>query len=161
MASEVGDVTGQCVALQVLGTVEAIAGRSGAAREHLQRAMALHDSGHVRTTSYIIPDLFHAGALLYLDEIEEGLRATDRSRRRHVERGALTQLPLSHMLGAAAHFFTGAWQDADAEIEAGLDGRRRDRQPELRAVLSRPPRPDGDRTWPDRRRRRTHRAGLR
>ena len=119
-ASDVGDVTGQCVALQVLGTVESIAGRIGAAREHLQRAMALNDSGHVRTTSYIIPDLFHAGALLYLDEIEEGLRATDRSRRRHVERGALTQLPLSHMLGAAAHFFTGAWQDADAEIEAGL-----------------------------------------
>ena len=120
LASEVGDVTGQCVALQVLGTVEAIAGRSGASRELLQRATALHDSGHVRTTSYIIPDLFYAGALLYLDEIEEGLRATDRSRRRHVERGALSQLPLSHMLGAAAHFFTGAWQDADAEIEAGL-----------------------------------------
>ena len=120
VASDVGDVTGQCVALQVLGTVESIAGHSGAAREHLQRATALNDSGHVRTTSYIIPDLFHAGALLYLDEIEEGLRATDRSRRRHVERGALTQLPLSHMLGAAAHFLTGAWQDADAEIDAGL-----------------------------------------
>jgi DNA-binding CsgD family transcriptional regulator len=74
----------------------------------------------VHTTSYVIPDLFYAGALLYLDEIEEGLRATDRSRRRHVERGALTQLPLSHMLGGAAHFLTGAWPDADAEIEAGL-----------------------------------------
>jgi DNA-binding CsgD family transcriptional regulator/tetratricopeptide (TPR) repeat protein len=120
LASDIGDVTGQCVALQVLGSVESIDGRYGAAREHLQRATALQDSGHVRTTSYIIPDLFHAGALLYLDEVDACLRATDRSRRRHTERGALTQLPLSHMLGAAAHFFTGAWQDADAEIEAGL-----------------------------------------
>jgi class 3 adenylate cyclase/DNA-binding CsgD family transcriptional regulator/tetratricopeptide (TPR) repeat protein len=120
MASEAGDVTGQCVALQVLGTVESLAGRLDVARAHLQRATALHDSGHVRTTSYIIPDLLYAGALLYLDRIEEGLRATYQSRRRHIERGALTQLPLSHMLSAATHFYTGAWPDADAEIDAGM-----------------------------------------
>ena len=120
VASEAGDVTGQCVALQVLGTVESIAGRSGVAREHLQRATALSDSGHVRTTSYIIPDLFYAGALLYLDEIEDGLRATDRVTPTAHRAGRPHPTPLSHMLGAAAHFLTGAWQDADAEIEAGL-----------------------------------------
>ena len=58
IASDVGDVTSQCVALQALGTVESIAGRMDAARAHLQRATALQDSGHVHTTSYVIPDLY-------------------------------------------------------------------------------------------------------
>ena len=120
LAAELGDVTGQCVALQVLGTVESVAGRYGAARDHLQRATALHDSGQVRATSYIIPDLFLAGALVYLDDVPAGIAATDRSRRRNTVRGALSQLPLCHMLGAGAHFLSGAWQDADAELEAGL-----------------------------------------
>jgi hypothetical protein len=36
--------------------------------------MALHESGHVQSTSYLIPDLFHAGALLYLDRTDDARR---------------------------------------------------------------------------------------
>jgi class 3 adenylate cyclase len=89
-AGDLGDVTGQCVALQVLGTVASLEGRSAEARAHLQRSMALHESGHVRLASYVIPDLFLAATLYSLDELDECLRATDRARRRHLERGALT-----------------------------------------------------------------------
>lgn len=119
-ASELGDPTGQCVAWQVLGAVSSIRGDSGRARRELERAMALYESGHVVHASYLIPDLFHAGALLYLDEIDECLLATDRARRRHLDRGALTQLPLSHMIAAAAHLSVGGLADAEAEIDAGM-----------------------------------------
>jgi ATP/maltotriose-dependent transcriptional regulator MalT len=120
VARETGDATTQCVALQVLGAVESLEGRYGVAEGALRESMALHESGHVQSTSYLIPDLFHAGALLYLDRTDDARRATDRSRRTYLERGALSQLPMSFVIGAATRFYTGDWDDADAEITAGL-----------------------------------------
>jgi hypothetical protein len=59
-AVERADLTGQCVAHQVLGAIYSFTGFGDLALQHSIDAMSLFDSGKVRPTSYLIPDMFYA-----------------------------------------------------------------------------------------------------
>ena len=114
-----GDATTQCVALQVLAVANSVEGHGDDTWAAVDQALRLLDGGHVRPVSYIIPDAFHAGTLVYLDRIEEALVAATRARSRHERAGTVTQLPLLYMVSAAAYFDTGRWDDCLADVEAG------------------------------------------
>ena len=114
------DATGQCIAYQVLGTVSSFTGYGEESARHTRRAADLFESGRVRPTSYLIPDMFHAGELVDLDRFDEALEASAKARKDYARRGALTQLPVGYVIPAAAHVYCGAHDEAEAEIEAGM-----------------------------------------
>jgi DNA-binding CsgD family transcriptional regulator/tetratricopeptide (TPR) repeat protein len=119
-AVERGDATGQCVANQVLGAVYSLTGLGDLALQHSQEAVTLFDSGKVRPTSYLIPEMFHAGELAELDRIDEAITHGASARARYQRRGALAQVPMSYAITSAAHYYAGRFDDALAELEAGL-----------------------------------------
>jgi DNA-binding CsgD family transcriptional regulator len=90
-------------------------------REHLTAALALLDSGRVTAATYLIPDIFHALGLLELDAIAEAIETAENGRQRAERCGALALLPLAYMAAARARVCAGRWDDAFAEIEAGLE----------------------------------------
>jgi class 3 adenylate cyclase/DNA-binding CsgD family transcriptional regulator len=115
-----GDATAQCLALQVLAAIDSVTGYGAEARQRLQRAIALYDSGRVRHASYLIPDTFYACGLLELDDVDGALEAAAEARSRYERRGALSQVPLAYMITGGAHYYSGRFDDAVAELEAGL-----------------------------------------
>lgn len=117
---ETNDHTTQCIALQVLASVDSVNGYGAAAKDRLFRAIALYTSGRVRHTSYLIPDSFYAGSLIELDDIDGARSAVAEARVRYERNGALSQLPMSYMLGAYLEYLAGNNADADAELDAGL-----------------------------------------
>lgn len=119
-AVERADATGQCVAHQVLGAVYSFTGFGDLALQHSLDAMTLFDSGKVRPTSYLIPDIFYAGELAEFDRLDEAIAHGASARARYQRRGALSQVPMSYAITAAAHFYAGRFDDALAELEAGL-----------------------------------------
>jgi class 3 adenylate cyclase/DNA-binding CsgD family transcriptional regulator/tetratricopeptide (TPR) repeat protein len=114
-----GDVTLECVAHQVLGCVDAVTGRGEDAVRHAREATALFESGRVSPASYLIPDMFYASELTGLDRFDEAITQSVRSRERNERRGALSLLPMAHMIAAGTHTYAGRYDDALAEIEAG------------------------------------------
>lgn len=119
-AVERADATGQCVAHQVLGAIYSFTGFGDLALQHSLDAMALFDSGKVRPTSYLIPDMFYAGELVEFDRLDEAITHGASARDRYQRRGALSQVPMTHAITGAAHYFAGRFDDALAELEAGL-----------------------------------------
>ena len=119
-AVERADATGQCVAHQVLGAVYSFTGFGDLALKHSLDAMALFDSGKVRPTSYLIPDMFYVGELAEFDRLDEAIAHGASARARYQRRGALAQVPMSYALTSAAHYYAGRFDDALAELEAGL-----------------------------------------
>lgn len=119
-AVERADATGQCVAHQVLGAIYSFTGFGDLALQHSLDAMALFDSGKVRPTSYLIPDMFYAVELAELDRLDEAIAHGASARARYQRRGALAQVPMSYAITSAAHYFAGRFDDALAELEAGL-----------------------------------------
>jgi predicted ATPase/DNA-binding CsgD family transcriptional regulator len=119
-AVERADATGQCVAHQVLGAIYSFTGFGELALKHSLDAVALFDSGKVRPTSYLIPEMFHAGELAELDRLDEAIEHGASARARYQRRGALAQVPMSYAITSAAHYYAGRFDDALAELEAGL-----------------------------------------
>jgi class 3 adenylate cyclase/DNA-binding CsgD family transcriptional regulator len=115
-----GDLTAQCVALQVLAATDSITGYGGEACDRLRRAIALYDSGRVTRASYLAPATFYAGGLLDLDDVDGAREAAAEARAHFERRGALSQIPFAYVIAGAAHYYTGRFDDAIAEIEAGL-----------------------------------------
>jgi DNA-binding CsgD family transcriptional regulator len=115
-----GDATTQCLAHQVLGIAAAFTGHSVLSRDHLSAALALLDSGQVTAASYLIPETFQAMGLLELDAIDDAIVVADNGRKRADRTGALAFLPLAYLAAASARLYAGRWDDALAEIEAGL-----------------------------------------
>jgi DNA-binding CsgD family transcriptional regulator len=119
-AVERADATGQCVAHQVLGAVHSFTGYGELALQHSLEAMHLFDSGRVRPTSYLIPDMFYAGELAAFDRLDEAIAHGGSARARYQRRGALAQVPMSYAITSLAHYYAGRFDDALAELEAGL-----------------------------------------
>ncbi len=119
-ALERDDATGQCVAHQVLGAVFSVTGFGEAALEHTRHAMALEESGTINRASYLIPDMFYASELAGSDRLDEAIRQGTVGRARYQARGAMSQLPMSYMVTGAAHWYAGRFDDALAELDAGL-----------------------------------------
>jgi class 3 adenylate cyclase/tetratricopeptide (TPR) repeat protein len=114
-----GDATLACVAHQVLGCVDAVTGHGEDAVRHAREATALFESGRVVPASYLIPDMFYASELTGLDRFDEAIAQSVRSRERNERRGALSLIPMAHMIAAGTHTYAGRYDDALAEIEAG------------------------------------------
>jgi class 3 adenylate cyclase/DNA-binding CsgD family transcriptional regulator len=114
------DATTQCLAHQALGVIATVTGFGSLARDHLAAAVALLDSGRVAAASYLLPEMFYAGSLLDLDAIDDAIVAADGARQRAEQRGALALLPMAYMLAAGTRFYAGRWDDAIADIEAGM-----------------------------------------
>jgi DNA-binding CsgD family transcriptional regulator/tetratricopeptide (TPR) repeat protein len=119
-AVERSDATGQCVAHQVLAAVHSFTGFGEPALRHSLEAMALYESGKVRPSSYLIPDMFYVGELAESGRLDEALAHGASARARYQRRGALAQVPMSYAITSAAHYYSGRFDDALAELEAGL-----------------------------------------
>jgi DNA-binding CsgD family transcriptional regulator len=109
-----------CLAHQSLGVVAILDGDLYAARENLRIAVTLMHSGRLIAPSYLMPDTFHAFVLMELDEVEEARAAADLAYARAYQRGALSQIPSAYLATASARIASGRWDDAVAELEAGL-----------------------------------------
>ena len=116
----VGDATTQCLALQALGCINLVIGLGDAAQSFLRQAIALYDSGKVTPTSYLIPDHFYAVGLVELGDLDGALAAAAAARSRYEQRGALSQLPMAYVIAAFVHFHAGRFDEAIAELEAGV-----------------------------------------
>jgi DNA-binding CsgD family transcriptional regulator/tetratricopeptide (TPR) repeat protein len=119
-AVERADPTGQCVAHQVLGAIYSFTGFGDLALQHSLDAMSLFDSGRVHPTSYLIPDMFYALELGHFDRLDEAIAHGASTRARYERRGLLAQVPMSYAITSAAHYYAGRFDDALAELEAGL-----------------------------------------
>ena len=114
------DAATQCVAHQVLGIIAMVTGYGEIALEHLAAAVALLDSGRVSAATYLVPDTLYAAGLLEVDAIDDAAVAANAARKRAEQCGARARLPLAYLTVARSHFSVGRWDDALAELEAGL-----------------------------------------
>ena len=117
---EVGDATTQCLAHQVLGAIHLVTGHGATAQDHLRLGVALHGSGKVTPASYLIPDHFSAVGLVEMGDLDGAIAAASAARARYEHRGALSQLPMAYVLTGFAHFAAGRFDEAIAELEAGM-----------------------------------------
>jgi DNA-binding CsgD family transcriptional regulator len=114
------DATTQCVAHQTLGVLASVTGYGNVAREHLERALALFESGQVIPAAYQNTESFLAPCLLELDAVDEARVTAEKACRQAERRGALTLLPMTYLVVAGAHIYAGRWDDALAQLETGL-----------------------------------------
>jgi ATP/maltotriose-dependent transcriptional regulator MalT len=117
---ERGDPTTRCVALQTLGVIAAINGLGAEARAHLGAAMGLVDAGEGADPVYVSPDRWYAIALLELDALDEGRMAANAARIRNERRDGAARRTSGHVTGGLADLYAGLWDEALAQLEAGL-----------------------------------------
>jgi class 3 adenylate cyclase/DNA-binding CsgD family transcriptional regulator len=115
----VADATTQCLAHQVIGTIQLVTGHGHDAQAHLRQGIALYDSGKVTPASYLIPDSFYAVGFVELGELDDALAAAATARSRYERQGALSQLPMAYVVAGFVHFSAGRFDEAIAELEAG------------------------------------------
>jgi class 3 adenylate cyclase/DNA-binding CsgD family transcriptional regulator len=115
-----GDTTTQCVAHQTLGTIALLTGHGRDSLEHLTAAMTLVESGRLREPHYLVPDRWRALCLLELDALDEAATAADNARKRAEQLGAKNRVQEPYLIGGITHFTAGRWDDALAELEAGM-----------------------------------------
>jgi DNA-binding CsgD family transcriptional regulator len=100
---------------------QAIPGYRVVGREHLAAAVALLDSGRVTPASYLSPGVFHALNLLEAGALDDASAAVETARNRVEQGGTLADFPTVSGAAAGIHFAAGRWDDALAELEAGLE----------------------------------------
>ena len=115
-----GDTTTQCVARQTLGVIALLTGHGRDSLDHLTAAMALVESGRLREPHYLVPDRWRALCLLELDALDEASAAADNARQRAEQLGVRNRVQEPYLIGAIVHFTAGRWDDALAELEAGM-----------------------------------------
>jgi DNA-binding CsgD family transcriptional regulator len=85
-----------------------------------ERALAACEAGD-RTDVGVDPYLTPSYCLMALDRIGEADEALVRSLRRNQQSGGMVYLPMSYCHRARLRFLDGRWDDALAEVQAGLD----------------------------------------
>jgi DNA-binding CsgD family transcriptional regulator len=115
-----GDTTTQCVARQTLGAVALLTGHGSDSLDHLTAAIALVESGRLREPHYLVPDRWRALCLLELDALEDATAAANNARKRAEQLGAKNRVQEPYLIGAITHFTAGRWDEALAELEAGM-----------------------------------------
>lgn len=109
-----------CIAEQALALAAGAVGRHDEAFEHARRARRLLDGGRFRPVAWLIPHVWEAVFLTYLDRLDEAVEAYAAARGRAQRRGELSRYPLIQAGTAGAHYYTGRWDAARPELEAGL-----------------------------------------
>jgi DNA-binding CsgD family transcriptional regulator/tetratricopeptide (TPR) repeat protein len=105
----------QALALSALATA-----RYDDALHHARASRRILDAAWVAPMGFLIPHLWEGSALAYLDRFDEGFGAYRTVRNRAQARGEAGLLVLAHAGSGALHYYTGHWDEAVSEIEAGM-----------------------------------------
>lgn len=120
-AEHAGDSFARCLATAVLALMTNFAGDFHRALELADQAIALaHQDGSGNAHRFPL-HLYQAALLLDVDQLDEAKKAVARGRRISEELGTAWNLPMYHLISSVGLFWSGEWDDAVAEFEAGRE----------------------------------------
>jgi len=108
-------------ALVVRALVAELRGQAGVAVEVAGRAVAIAEADGTRQTHRRLAHLVWAMALVDLDDFERARSALERAVEVHESFGALDAVALLHIGLGFTHFWSGAWDEAEVELDTGLE----------------------------------------
>ena len=109
-----------CEALSVRAWTLLFMGEPHGALDVARRSLAVADDSGTGRAHLAHPCFFIGMPLIFLDRLDEAARLLQEGRRLADERGLVWSLPLFHSHLGVAKFASGEWDEAVAEIEAGL-----------------------------------------
>jgi DNA-binding CsgD family transcriptional regulator len=121
LAEQSGDSRAICTALQTLVVRARLCGRFREGLGHADRAIQAADQSPDRTGHRLPLHLWLGLLLMDLDQFQEGQQAQATGRQLAEELGAIWNLPNYHFAAGSGHWWAGAWDDAAAEYQAGLE----------------------------------------
>lgn len=110
----------ECVARHTLALTDGAEGRYQTAIVHARASARLLFRGGIADHGYLIPDIWEATLLCFADRFDDALEAYDAARIRAERCGRLSLLVQTHAAVGHLHLLAGRWDDALAELEAGL-----------------------------------------
>lgn len=119
-ARRLGDDFALCLTLQTLAVAAVADADVSTALELATEAVTVVSRSSQPRVGILHPHLHLGLILLDADLPDEAQLALQAGRRRAEERGTVVWLPLYHCVIALARVLVGAWDDAVAEVEAGL-----------------------------------------
>lgn len=119
-ATEATDELTLCGALSVRAWTLLFMGDPHQGLEVARRALAIADESESGRAHLAHPCFFIGMPLIFLDRLDEAVRLLQEGRRLGGDRGLFWSLPLFHAHLGVAKFASGQWDEAVAEIEAGL-----------------------------------------
>ena len=120
-AEDADDTFARCLGTAVLALMTNFAGDFARALELAEQAITIaHQDGSGDAHRFPL-HLYQAALLLDMDECDEAKEAVARGRRISEELGTAWNVPMYHLISAVGHFWSGEWDDAIAEFEAGRE----------------------------------------
>lgn len=117
---DAGDDFAVCLAQQTMAVAADARGRSAEAVAMAEAAVATAEHSHQSRVGHLHPHLYLGLILLDADRVDDAEAALQKGRRRAEARGTVVWLPLYHCFLATRRIVTGEWDDALAEVAAGL-----------------------------------------
>ncbi len=109
-----------CWATHSLGLAALVDGRYEQALAHFDESSRLLQRQEIDDHGFLIPHLNAATAAAYLDDFVTYDRRAQSVMERCTARGEMSPLVIVHFGGAVIGYLTGRWDDALAEVDAGL-----------------------------------------
>ena len=109
-----------CWATHSLGLAALVDGRYEQALTHFDESSRLLRRQEIDDHGFLIPHLTAATAAAYLDEFVTSDQRLQAVMERCTARGEMSPLVIVHFGGAVIGYLTGRWDDALAEVDAGL-----------------------------------------
>lgn len=120
-AKNAGDTFAHSLATAVLALMTNFAGDFRAALTLADEAIAIADQDGTEDAHRFPLHLYQAALLLDVDELNKAKEAVGRGRRISEQLGTAWNLPMYHLISAVHLFWSGEWDDAIAEFEAGRE----------------------------------------
>lgn len=120
-AERAKDTFARCLATGVLALMTNFAGDFRGALELAEEAIAIADRDGSEDAHRFPLHLYQAALLLDVDELDKAKEAVGRGRRISEQLGTAWNLPMYHLIAAVHLFWSGEWDDAVAEFEAGRE----------------------------------------
>jgi DNA-binding CsgD family transcriptional regulator/tetratricopeptide (TPR) repeat protein len=120
-AERAGDTSARCLATAVLALMTNFAGDFRQAVELAEQAITIAHQDESGDAHRFPLHLYQAALLLDVDEPDEAKAAVVRGRRISEDLGTAWNLPMYHLISAVRLFWSGEWDDAIAEFEAGRE----------------------------------------
>ena len=108
------------IARQALALSAGAQGGYDDALENARRARQILDMESFEHVNWLLPHVWEALFLVYLDRFEEANDAFTMARVRAESSGELSRLPLIYAGTAGTHYYAGQWEEARLELDAGL-----------------------------------------
>ena len=119
-AREAGDGAIEAFVLGTLSWIRSLEGDLAGGLDLGRRAVAMADATPGLEAQRNVPWLLYAEVLLWADRDAEAIVAIDRATELGERLGLVWDVPLRHLLRARAHHRGGGWDEAVAEVQAGL-----------------------------------------